>query len=187
MNTALRSLTALALTSTLIGSFAWAAAPAGQVDFTALTPSEKGQYVEVNLSSSLIKFAARLAEKQEPEVAALLGNIQNVRVNVVGLDDKNRAGSLAQIEKVRAQLDSGGWTKVVTVREKNGGDNVDVHVKQANDDVIEGLVVTVVSRKSEAVFVNIVGNISAEKISRIAEKLNLEPLRKLKLSPAAKS
>lgn len=187
MNPLVRSLTAFALTSTLLGSFALAAAPAGQVDFTALTPPEKGQYVEVNLSASLIKFAAKLAQKQEPEVAALLGNIQNVRVNVVGLDDKNRAGSLEQIQKVRAQLDAAGWTKVVTVREKNGGDNVDVHVKQVSDDVIEGLVVTVVSKKSEAVFVNIVGNISAEKISQIAEKLNIEPLRKLKLSPGAKS
>lgn len=187
MNPLIRSLASAALASSLLTGFVFAAAPAGRVDFTALTPPEKGQCVEVNLPASLIKFAAKLAQKQEPEVAALLGNIQNVRVNVVGLDDKNRAGSLEQIEKVRAQLDANGWTKVVTVREKNGGDNVDVHVKQLNDDIIEGLVVTVVSKKSEAVFVNIVGNISAEKISQIAEKLNIEPLRKLKLSQGAKS
>jgi hypothetical protein len=70
---------------------------------------------------------------------------------------------------------------MVTVREKNGGDNVDVHVMQRGEESIDGLVVTVLDKKGEAVFVNIVGNINADQIAQIAEKFDLEPLRKVHL------
>ena len=156
----------------------------GYVDIGALMPSAKGEFVEVNLSSALIKFATRIARSQEPEVADLLGNLKSVRVNVVRLDDQNRSDTLGKIEGVRRQLETAGWTRMVTVREQAGGENVDVHIKQLSDDVIQGLVVTVINKKGEVVFVNIVGNISADKISQVAEKFNIEPLRKLKIQGA---
>lgn len=158
----------------------------GLVEMASFLPAAKREFVEVNLPTSLIKFAARVAKTQEPEVAELLGNIKSIRVNVVGLDDNNRADALGKIDGVRRQLEAQGWVKAVTVREHSGGDNVDVHVKQQNDDTIQGLVVTLISRKGDAVFVNIVGNISADRIGELAEKFKIEPLRKLKL-PVGKS
>jgi hypothetical protein len=182
MKTSLRSSLALATLSLALTTVSFAAEnEPGYVDIGQLLPASKGQFVEVNLSPGLIKFAARLAKKQEPEAAELLGNLKRVRVNVIGLDDANRAGTVEKIEAVRRQLEAQGWTKMVTVREKNGGDNVDVHVKQLNDDVIQGLVVTVIDKKGEAVFVNIVGNIKAEQLGELAEKLDIEPLRKAKV------
>lgn len=171
----------LALVTT---SLAASSVEPGYVDIGAFMPSAKGEFVEVNLSPGLIKFATRIAKSQEPEVAELLGNLKSVRVNVVRLDDQNRSDTLGKIEGVRRQLETAGWTKMVTVREQAGGENVDVHVKQLSDDVIQGLVVTVINKKGEVVFVNIVGNISADKISQVAEKFNIEPLRKLKIQGA---
>eukprot|EP01035_Chromulina_nebulosa_P034592 gene34592-46427_t len=182
-----RSTVAAATLSLILATFAFAA-PAdepGYIDLGRFTPAAQGQFVEVNISTALIKFAARLAKAQESEVAQVLGSLKSVRVNVVGLDDANRRENLALLEAARRKLDSSGWAKVVTVREPKG-DNVDVHVLQKNDDVIEGLVVTVIDRKGEAVFVNIVGSISADQIGLIAEKFQIEPLRKLKL-PAGKA
>ncbi|MFZ5495828.1 MAG: DUF4252 domain-containing protein [Verrucomicrobiota bacterium] len=153
----------------------------GYVDIGQLMPSAKGEFVEVNLSPGLLKFAAKIASKQEPEAAELIGNLRRVRVNVVSLDDSNRQSTTGQIESVRAKLESQGWTPMVTVREKEGGDNVTVHAKQKSDDVIEGLVVTVLSEKGEAVFVNIVGTISADQIATIAEQFDIEPLRHVKV------
>lgn len=166
---------------------ALSAAPAvepGYVDIGAFMPSAKGQFVEVNLSPALIKFATRIAKSQEPEVADLLGNLKSVRVNVVRVDDDNRADTLGKISGVRRQLETAGWTKMVTVREPGDGDNVDIHVMQVSDDIIQGLVVTVIKKNGEVVFVNIVGNISADKISQVAEKFEIEPLRKLKVHKA---
>jgi hypothetical protein len=153
----------------------------GYVDIGQLMPSAKGEFVEVNLSPGLLKFAAKIASKQEPEAAALIANLKRVRVNVVSLDDSNRASTVEQFEGIRRKLESQGWTQMVTVREREGGDNVTVHAKQKGDDVIEGLVVTVIDGKGEAVFVNIVGTISAEQISTIAEQFDIEPLRHVKI------
>ena len=151
----------------------------GFVDFGQLMPSAKGQFVEVNLSSGLLRFAAKIAAHQEPEAAELMANLKRIRVNVVGLDDTNRTGTIERMETIRRKLETEGWTQIVSVREPGQGDNVNVHVKQHGDDAIDGLVITVIDQKGEAVFVNIVGNISADQISKIADKFDIEPLRKM--------
>lgn len=159
----------------------------GYVDIAAFMPSAKGEFVEVNLSAGLLKFAAKLAAHEEPAAAELIGSLKRVRVNVVKMDDSNRADTIAKIENARRQLEGAGWTQVVTVREHDEGDNVDVHIKQAADESIEGLVVTVIDRKGEAVFVNIVGNIRAEQLTEVADKLDIRSLRKIHVKTDRKS
>lgn len=175
------SLAAATLSLALTVSSHAADAEVGAIDLGQLMPSANGQFVEVNLSTAMLKFAARIAAHQEPETAELIRNLKSIRVNVVGLDDSNRATTVGQIEAVRRKLEAQGWTKMVTVREENGGDNVDIHVKQRGEEAIDGLVVTVIDKKGEAVFVNIVGNINAEQLAVIAEKFDIEPLRKIHL------
>lgn len=175
------SLAAATLSLALITSSRASEAEVGAIDIGQLMPSAKGQFVEINLSPAMLKFAARIAARQEPEAAELIRNLKSIRVNVIGLDDTNRAATVEQIESVRRKLETQGWTKMVTVREKNDGDNIDVHVKQRGEEAIDGLVVTVIDRKGEAVFVNIVGNINADQIAKIADKFDLEPLRKVRL------
>ena len=153
----------------------------GYIDLGQFAPAPKGEFVEVNLSPGLIKFAARIAKAQDPDAAELLGNIRRIRVNVVGLDDSNRAGTVEKIEAIRRKLDAQGWTQMVTVREKSDGDNVDIHVKQLSDDVIQGFVITVLDKQGQAVVINIVGNISADKLGQLADKLDIKPLREMKL------
>ncbi|MSU45985.1 MAG: DUF4252 domain-containing protein [Lacunisphaera sp.] len=97
-------------------------------------PSAKGQFVEINLSTAILKFAARLVAREEPETAELIRGLKSIRVNVVGLDDTNRAETVEQIESVRRKLETQGWTKVLTVREKEHGDNVDIHIKQHGEE-----------------------------------------------------
>lgn len=164
-----------------VASFAGIESEPGYIDVGQLMPAAKGKYVEVNISTSMLKFASKLTARQEPEASELIGNLKHIRVNVVGLDDSNRKDSVAKIDSIREKLESQGWTQMVAVREGDGGDNVNVHVKQRGEDVIEGLVVTVIDKKGEAVFVNIVGNINADQIAKVAENLNIEPLKKIRM------
>jgi len=178
----LRFLVAAAGLSAVLSVASFAADPEpGYIDIGQLMASAKGKFVEVNLSTNMLKFAAKLAARQEPEAAELIANLKRIRVNVVSLDDTNRKDAVAQIESIRRKLEAQGWTQMVTVREQEGGDNVDIHVKQHGDDTIEGLVVTVIDHKGEAVFVNIVGNINADQISKVAENLNIEPLKQIRV------
>ncbi len=152
--------------------------PPGQVDFgTFVPPGGGGEFVEVNLSSSLISMAAQFVEKQEPEVAQVLKGIQSVHVNVIGLTDANR-GELAQrSEKIRKQLDGNGWERVVSVQQQ--AQNVGIYLKTLNKDTVQGLVVMVMDGDKQAVFVNIVGDIKPDKLALIGERLHIDPLKKL--------
>ncbi len=149
---------------------------AGYIDIGKLVPSADGEFVEVNLSPGLLKFAAKVAAKEDPEAAELIGNIKRIRVNVVGLDATNREGNIAKIAEIRHELEVQGWMQMVTVRDKKGGDNVDIHVKHRGDEAIEGLVITVIDGKGEAVFVNIVGDIRPEQLSKLAARLHINGL-----------
>jgi hypothetical protein len=158
---------------------AHAAAP-GYVDIGQFKPAEGCQFVEVNLHAPLLKFASIFVDKEEPEVAALIRTIKHVRVNVVGYDESTRADTTDRVEGVRRELESQGWTQMVTVKEAGDAENVAVFIKMADDDSVDGIVVTVIdSRKKEVVFVNLVGNIRPEQIAMIGKRLNIDPLAKM--------
>ncbi len=159
---------------------------AGLVDFGRLAPSAHGQFVELNLSQGMLKFAAKIASCQDSDAAELIGNLRQIRINVVGTDDSNRADTVGKIRALSHKLESEGWTQVATIRDGRGGGDVNVHVKQHGDDIIDGVVVTVLNENGEAVFINVVGNISADKLGVIAEKLGINQLRNLKVKDSAK-
>lgn len=163
------------------------AAETGAVDFGTFAPAAGKQYVEVNLKPALIKFAAKIVAVDEPDAAELLRSIDGVRVRVVGMDETNRDATATRMNQIRTDLTAAGWENMATVREADGegGDDVAIFVKTGPEDSIAGVVVTVLSSKGEAVLVNIVGNIRAEQIVTIAEKLDIKPLRELKLKTAA--
>jgi len=152
--------------------------PPGYVDFGTLpAPSSGGEFVEVNVKNNLISMMARLAEKNEPEVADLLRHLQMVRVNVIGLDDGNRAEIEKRVKKIRSDLDSHGWERVVTAQKKD--EDVGIYLKMRGAEAVEGVVVTVIDGNHEAVLINIVGDIKPEKIAEVGERLNIEPLKKI--------
>ncbi len=151
---------------------------AGFVDFGRFTPpSGGGQFVEVNIKSSLIGLAARLAESAEPEVADLLRKLHSIRVNVIGVDDANRAELEERLARIGAELDSKGWERIVTVREKK--QEIGIYLRQRGEEAIEGVVVTVLEPDKEAILVNVVGDIRPEKLAELGEKFGIDPLKKL--------
>ena len=85
MNRLLRSVLAVAALSAAlsVSVFASANKQPGWVDVEAFMPSAKGESVEVNLTPGLLKFVAKLASREDPAAAELIGNLKRVRVNVV--------------------------------------------------------------------------------------------------------
>ena len=165
-------------------SFAAAEQSHGYVDFGKIAPSAEGRFVEVDLPEGLIKFAAKLAVKEEPQAAEILGNLKHVRVNVIELSEANRAEIVGRIQAVRQELVAQGWNPIVNIREQPQGDDVQIFAKTRGDEAIEGLVITVVSGRQQVVLVNIVGNIKPEQIATLAERFNIEPLKKFKVAAA---
>jgi len=153
----------------------------GAVDFGKFSPSASGrEFVEVNIGSNIISMVARLGKGSEPEIADALQGLQGIHVNVIGLDDSNRAELQKRVKKVREELDGKGWERIVTVQEKD--EDVAVQVKTRGQEAIQGVVVTVLDGDKEAVLVNIVGDIKPEKLAIIGERFDIEPLKKIGLA-----
>src|SRR5439155_533363 len=75
---------------------------AGYVDFGKFSPpASGGEFVEVHIKSNVISMVARLVEKSEPDVAELIRGLQLIRVNVIGLDEENRAEMEKRVKKIR--------------------------------------------------------------------------------------
>jgi hypothetical protein len=152
--------------------------PAGYIDFGKLSPGDSGsQFVEVNVNSNLIAMAARLAQKAEPDVANLLQGLHSIRVNVIGLNDDNREEMESRIKSIRTQLDTQGWERIVTAQEKK--QDVGVYLKTRGTDAVEGIVVTVLDGRKQAVLINVVGDINPDKLAMLGEKFNIDPLKKM--------
>lgn len=182
MKTLLRSFTTGFTAVALLITSVHAASPEGYVDFGSFDQVGADPYVEVDINHALLKLAAGLAKFEDPEIAEILSRLEHVHVNVIGLDDRNHDEATGRIEGIRAALDEQGWARIVTVREQ-AGDNVAVFIKQADDESIQGLVVTVIGGNGEAVLVNVVGDVRLEQIARLGQRLNLDPLRELNLTP----
>jgi hypothetical protein len=170
--------------ATTLGS-AWAANhEAGYVDFGRFSPSEGAEFVEVNVNSNLIAMVTNFARKQEPQVAEVLGGLKSIRVNVMGINDENRADITKRMKSIRSQLDGTGWERLVTVIKDK--DDVGIFMKMRGPEAVEGVVVTVLKGDDQAVFVNIVGDIRPEKLATVGERFNIEPLKHLPARPEGK-
>ena len=180
----LSKLLGVALVSTVAGmGAALAGEGVGAVDFGKFSPAESGaEFVEVNVNSNLVSMVTRLAKASEPEVAEVLSGLHSIRVNVIGLDDKNREQVEARVKSIRADLDSKGWESVVTAQDHD--QDVRVYVKLRGSEAVEGILVTVIDGGKQAVLVNVVGDVKPEKLALIGERFNIEPLKKI--GPALK-
>ncbi len=169
----------LALGVVLVG-FQAAAAPVadGDFDFGKFNPpASGGEFVEINIQGNLISMVARVAEKEEPEVAQALRGIKHIRVHVVGLDDQNREDIQTRFEQIRARLNEQGWEQTVNVKQQD--QDVAVHLKTRGEEAIAGLVVTVLEKQNQAVLVNIEGDIKPEQLMTVAERFNISPLKEV--------
>jgi len=144
---------------------------------TFSAPSGGGEFVEVNVTSNLISFAARLIQKEEPDVAELLNGLQQVRVTVVGMDEQNRSDLKERASKLRKDLSTKGWERIVEAQKDEK--DVSVYLKNGKNNAVQGLAVVVLDGGRQAVFVNIVGEIRPEQIALIGEKLHIDPLKKI--------
>jgi hypothetical protein len=175
------SLSAAVAAFSILANVAGADPEAGYVDFGKFTPTSGSEFVEVNVNSNLITMVANFARKHEPEVAEALKGLKAIRVNVVGLNESNREDLEKRINSVRAQLDKAGWERLVTVIKDR--DDVGVFMKTRGPEAVEGIVVTVLKGKDQAVFVNVVGDIRPDKLATVGERFNIEPLKHLPGKP----
>jgi Domain of unknown function (DUF4252) len=167
-------LTMLRLISIALLAAVCAAAPAHaqnarlQIDHLDRLFPKAVETIDVNIDGSLLLMASKFLRSDKADEAAVKEIVQALKgVYVKGVEfDKEGEYSESDVEAVRRQFAAPGWDRIVGVRSKRGGDNVDVFLMINNDAVIEGIGV-LISDPKQIMVVNVVGPLDPEKINNL--------------------
>jgi hypothetical protein len=122
--------------------------------------------VDVTVDSGLLRLASRFIKTHNPEqeqaIKEVVAMLKGVYVKGVEFD-KEGEYTEQDVETVRQQLRTPGWERIVGVRSKRDGDNVEVYLMH-NGEVIHGVGVLIFDPK-QLMVVNVVGPLDPEKIS----------------------
>jgi len=156
------------------GVSAWAQNAQLQIANLDKLADRASETVEVNLDKKLLQLAAKFLNSNNPteaKVKELVNGLEGVYVRVFEFDQPGEY-TASDVESLRSQLQ--GWSKIVGVRSRKQGENVDVHIKY-NGDAILGLAIIAADPKTLTV-VNIVGPIDLEKLSQLEGQFGIPSL-----------
>jgi hypothetical protein len=132
--------------------------------------------VTITLDSSLLGMAARFLDPNDPEDAAakeVLSGLQGIYVKSYTFDDEF-AYPKADVDRIRKQLSSPGWSRLVEVRSRKEQANVDIYISVAGNKAL-GLAI-IATEPREFTIVNIVGSVDLDKLHKLEGKFGVPKL-----------
>jgi hypothetical protein len=124
--------------------------------------------VDVRVDGALLLMASKFLRSDKADEAAVKEIVKALKgVYVKGVEFDNEGEySESDVEAIRQQLAAPGWERIVGVRSKRDGENVEVFLMINNDAVIEGIGV-LISDPKQVMVVNVVGPLDPEKINNL--------------------
>ncbi|HEX6995209.1 MAG TPA: DUF4252 domain-containing protein [Gammaproteobacteria bacterium] len=120
-------------------------------------------HVQIDLGPALLGFAAEAARQSDPSAADMIAGLRGVSVRVYE-ELADAAAVQSFVDQTSQSLEQSGWERVVFVQD--GTDKVRVHARVENEQIV-GMTVMVLD-PSEAVFINIDGQIDPAQLGRVA-------------------
>jgi|SRR5580704_16704400 hypothetical protein len=135
--------------------------------------------VDVTLDGSLLKMAARfLSDRDDPDMARvrrIVAKLEGVYVRSFQFHNDGEYDR-ADVESVRSQLQAPTWGRIVGVRSRREGNDVDVFLKVPASGALGGVVI-IVAEPRELTFVNVVGTIQPEDVAELGGQFHIPRLR----------
>jgi len=128
--------------------------------------------VDVTLDGSLLKLAARFLSASDPDqakVKKLVAELKGIYVKTFEFE-KDGEYTEADVESVRKQLQSPGWSRIVGVQSKKDKENSEIYLKTGGPD---GGLAIICTEPKELTIVNIVGKIDLEELSELGGNLGV--------------
>lgn len=136
--------------------------------------SRASEIVEVNIDGKLLDLAKRVMVKVDDKNAKTVGeaikDLEGIYVRIFKFEKDNEYNS-SDIDQIRAQLQSPGWTKLANVRSKKNNQKIDVFT-MFTGDTMSGLAV-VISEDRSIALVNVIGPIDIDLLAELGGKLNI--------------
>jgi hypothetical protein len=141
----------------------------GFADFDSLGIVDTDLVMSLSIGPALLHFAARHVD-DDPETEALLRSLDGVRVRVYEIEGEPLRVA-ERMSHMSDRLQRDGWERVMTVRD--GGDRADVLLR-TDGQHIHGMTVLVSDGESEAVLVNLMGDIRPEQFSHVMAAIDVD-------------
>jgi hypothetical protein len=135
------------------------------------------EYTEVNIEAPLLNLVAKASKNKDEELYNLLSGLKLIKVYTFQVAEDKETGVEQKMKSLTNKLNSENWERIVRVKDR--GEAVNVYLKNVNDNIV-GVTVLTLEKNGEAAFINIVGNIDLEAISRLSEKFNIPELDTIK-------
>jgi hypothetical protein len=173
-----RALTCIALTLLLVppatagGQGPDSRRPAGLDKYEA----DASDSVEITVDERVLRMAAKALSDRKPDekaIKALISGLKGVYVRAFEFD-REGVYQAAEVEALRARFSTPEWSRVVGVRSKKYGDNVDVFLSGSGEQ-LKGLAV-VVAAPRELVYVNVTGDIDLERLRDLEGRFSVPKL-----------
>lgn len=137
--------------------------------------SKASQTVDVNIDGRLMRIAAKAFSDQdadEKEVKKLVAGLKGIYVKSFEFDTDGQYAA-ADVETIRAQLRTPGWSRLVGVNSRKEG-SLEVYLL-LNGEQIGGLAVLHTDTR-ELTVVNIVGPVDLDKLTKLEGQLGVPEL-----------
>jgi hypothetical protein len=126
--------------------------------------------LEVQIGESMIGLVASNSEKESPEFARILRKLKQLNSFSFNLSATPRNNIDGYLEQLNSKLLNEQWEIVYRIREPENTANI--YMKKADGEVA-GMTIYSIDQNLQVVLINLVGNISLEDISELAERFGL--------------
>jgi hypothetical protein len=142
---------------------------AGYADLESLGIRDVDRVMTLSIGPALLRFAAAHID-DDPELKALLRGLEGVRIRIYEIDGD--AGRVAtRINTMSRHLQDDGWEPVLSMRE---GSEATYMLLRVVDRQVRGMTVLVSDGESEAVVINLMGDIRPEQFGEVMVALDAD-------------
>ena len=132
--------------------------------------------VDINLDEHLLQVTGKFLSSKDADDAKLkeiINGLKGIYVRNYSFDQENEF-TASDVEPIRAQLRSPGWSRFLEFHSRREGDNIEVYILLEGDK-IGGLAILSVEPK-ELTVVNIVGTVDLDKLSDLEGQFGIPDL-----------
>lgn len=141
----------------------------GYAELESLGVLDTDRTMNLSIGPTLLRFAARHID-DEPELVDMLESLEGVRIRIYEIDgNAEKVG--ARMDRMSTHLRDDGWEPVALIREENEQTHM---LLRMNGTRIRGLTVLTSDGVSEAVVVNLMGEIDPRHFSDMMVALEVD-------------
>ena len=148
-----------------------------QIDSLDRLDAKAAEMVNVSLDERLLQIVPKAFDKNDPDemkAKEIIAGLKGVYVKVFEFDAEGAYDRQTDVEPIRQQLKAPGWSRIVEVRSRREGKDIEVYLLN-NGSRVDGLTVLAFEPK-QLVVVNIVGTIDLEKLRQLEGQFGVPAL-----------